>query len=195
MNAETKIKAATLADALAIALPTLGGAIKNANNPAFKSKYADLGAVIDAVRPVAEHGVWYLQESHDHDAGALIETFFIGHGEKISAGKVFVPAAKNNAHGFGSALTYARRYGLQTAFGLPTEDDDGNAAANAPAEVLNDNEWAEIVQLIEATNTDTQRFCAAFNVGSVKDLPRAAYKKAKAQLTKKLEDMKDRVDA
>jgi hypothetical protein len=40
--------------------------------------------------------------------------------------------AKANAHGFGSALTYARRYGLAAACGLKADDDDGNAAAEAP---------------------------------------------------------------
>jgi hypothetical protein len=50
----------------------------------------------------------------------------------FSLGSLFVPAANNNAQGFGSALTYARRYALVTAFGVPVEDDDGNAAAKAP---------------------------------------------------------------
>jgi hypothetical protein len=48
---------------------------------------------------------------------------------ELSAGRVFVPANKNDAQGYGSAQTYARRYGLQLAFGLATEDDDGNAAS------------------------------------------------------------------
>jgi hypothetical protein len=50
-------------------------------------------------------------------------------GEKESLGVLYVPANKRDAQGFGSALTYARRYALQTAFGVPTEDDDGNAAS------------------------------------------------------------------
>lgn len=126
-----------LLDALAKALPELEGAKKNADNPHFKSKYADLGAVIDAVRPIKDHGIWFLQETQEHERGALVETFWIGHGEKLSAGVVYVPAAKDNAHGFGSALTYARRYGLQTAAGLSTEDDDGNAAVDAPPKQRN----------------------------------------------------------
>src|SRR5690606_15187526 len=77
-------------------------------------------------------GLWFRQVSHDADGGVCIETFYIRDGEELSAGKVFVPADKNNAQGYGSAQTYARRYGLQMAFGLATEDDDGNAAAAAP---------------------------------------------------------------
>jgi hypothetical protein len=52
---------------------------------------------------------------------------------RCRSGQLYVPANKNDAQGFGSALTYARRYALQTAFGVPTEDDDGNAASRSTA--------------------------------------------------------------
>lgn len=132
MNAQTKIETdprAKLESALAEALPKLEGAKKNSTNPHFKSKYADLGAVKDAIRPVAEHGIWYRQVTHEGSGGVTVETLYIGFGASISAGSLFMPANKNDAQGYGSALTYARRYSLQTAFGLETEDDDGNAAA------------------------------------------------------------------
>lgn len=135
MGAETKIAAAeTLLGALAKALPELGAAKKSAENPAFKqggkaSKYADLSSVIEAVRPIAEHGIWFRQVAHESEAGVCVETFYIGHGDELSAGRMFVPADRANAQGYGSAQTYARRYGLQLAFGLATEDDDGNAAS------------------------------------------------------------------
>lgn len=122
----------TLLGALAKALPTLDAAKKNTLNPHFKKNYADLGSVIDAIRPIAEHGLWFRQVSHDAEHGVAVETFYIHAGGELSAGKVFVPADKANAQGYGSAQTYARRYGLQLAFGLATEDDDGNAASAAP---------------------------------------------------------------
>lgn len=118
-----------LETALSKALPLLEGAKKNSANPHFKSKYADLGSVIDAIRPVAEHGIWFRQATNECDDGVKVETFYIGHGAAISAGVLHMPADKRNPQGFGSALTYARRYALQTAFGLATEDDDGNAAS------------------------------------------------------------------
>lgn len=122
----------TLMAALAAALPELESAKKNKANPAFKSKYADLAAVIEAVEPIAKHGLWFRQHMHENEHGAMVETFYIhASGEEKSAGCVFMPATKRDAQGFGSALTYARRYGLQTAFGLATEDDDGNAAVKA----------------------------------------------------------------
>jgi hypothetical protein len=136
MNAQTKVEAdprSKLEVALAEALPKLEGAKKNSANPHFKSKYADLGAVIDAIRPIAEHGIWFRQVLHEGERGVTVETLYTGHGATITAGTLFMPAGKQDAQGFGSALTYARRYALQTAFGLATEDDDGNAGSRQPA--------------------------------------------------------------
>lgn len=117
--------------AMALAFTELEGALKTSNNPHFKSKYADLGNVIDAIKPaLAKQGLFFWQVSHDTPDGAMIETV-IGHksGGERSLGKLFIPASKKDAHGFGSALTYARRYALMAAFGIPAEDDDGNAAS------------------------------------------------------------------
>jgi len=148
VNAEVKIETdprMQLEVALATALPELEGAKKKSANPHFKSKYADLGAVIDAVRPIADHGIWFRQVLHECERGVTVETLYTGFGATISAGTLFMPADKANAQGFGSALTYARRYALQAAFGLASEDDDGNAASEprkappepAPAAVKN----------------------------------------------------------
>ena len=121
--------------ALAKALPEIEGVAKNKSNPAFKSKYADLGACIAALHPITEHGLWYRQVARMEPEGACVETFYIHiAGAELSAGEMFVPADRKNAHGFGSAQSYARRYGLQTAFGLATEDDDGNRAVQSRTE-------------------------------------------------------------
>jgi hypothetical protein len=125
-----------LCAALAKAQPQIEGASKDKNNPAFKSKYADLASVSEAIAaPLAAHGLSYIQVSHDRENAAAIETIILhASGEWLSAGIVAVPVTKHDAHGFGSALTYARRYSLSAAFGVVPEDDDGNAAAkSAPA--------------------------------------------------------------
>jgi len=141
--------------ALSKALPELEGAKKNANNPQFKGKYANLTAVIEAVRPITAHGLWYRQVSHDKPDGACIETIYIHEsGQELSAGLVFVKADKSTAQGFGSAITYARRYSLQAAFGLDAEDDDGNAASSTPpppkVEAITEAQITQIIDYLEA---------------------------------------------
>lgn len=182
---------AGIAIAMAAAFAEIEGATKSATNPHFKSKYADLGAVIDAIKPaLINHGLFFTQRPEPVTDGVQVETVLHHEsGEQMSLGKLFVPANKRDAQGFGSALTYARRYALVTAFGVPVEDDDGNAAANAPAELVSDTQWAELVSLMEATDTDVKRFCEAYKVPSVKALPAAAYPKAKKQLETKLAKM------
>lgn len=131
MNKSDSIK--ELALAYAKAQPEIEGATKDKTNPAFRSKYADLGNVVDAIKPaLGKHGLSFVQLSHEAEAAAKIETILLhGSGEWLSMGTICVPVTKHDAHGFGSALTYARRYGLLTAFGVAPEDDDGNAAAKA----------------------------------------------------------------
>jgi hypothetical protein len=179
MNAQIAIKPSLIA-ALAAALPELESAKKNKANPAFKSKYADLAAVNEAIEPVSKHGLWYRQHTHENENGVMVETFYIhASGEEKSAGCVFMPATKRDAQGFGSALTYARRYGLQTAFGLATEDDDGNAAVRAsqgrqsePAPDLADrNTVTQMIGLCEAVGgNQAQIICDAYKVSALSEL-------------------------
>lgn len=117
--------------AMAKAFPQIEGAIKGRSNDHFRSKYADLAAVVDAIKPaLADHGLWFAQLTHEQEGGVCVETVVYHEaGGEQSFGRLFVPASKHDAQGYGSALTYARRYSLMTAFGVPAEDDDGNAAA------------------------------------------------------------------
>lgn len=176
--------------ALAKALPELESAKKNKANPAFKSKYADLAAVIEALEPIRKHGLWYRQVLHESAEGVNVETIYIHEGgDTLSAGSLYMPATKRDAQGFGSALTYARRYSLQSAFGLATEDDDGNAAVKtAPAvlQPISAAEWGIITDLITQTSTDAKAFCEAFKIASVKDLLASDFDRARAMLNKKL---------
>lgn len=114
-------------------------ALKTSTNPHFRSKYADLGACLEAVNEaLLNNGIAVYQETSEDAAGVTVETVFIHEsGEALRSGKLHVPAAKHDPQGFGSALTYARRYSLMAACGIAPEDDDGNAASKAtqkPAE-------------------------------------------------------------
>ena len=103
-------------------------------NPQWKSRFASLKSVIDAVKPALNsNGIFYMQISHPVDSGVGIETVFMKGDEKLSGGVVVVPVDRANAQGLGSSMTYAKRYSLAVACGISaSEDDDGNAAAAAP---------------------------------------------------------------
>ena len=120
-----------IASALVKAQREFGPALKTSRNPHFKSKYADLSAVVEAVIDgLNNNGIALMQQTHECADGVIVETMFIHEsGEMLSAGKLHMPATKQDAQGFASALTYARRNSLMSACGIAPEDDDGNAAS------------------------------------------------------------------
>ena len=111
-----------------------GPALKTSTNPHFKSRYADLAACVEAVIDALNaNGIALMQRTHPDDTGVTVETILLHEsGEQISSGTLHVPAAKADPQGYGSALTYARRYSLMAACGIAPEDDDGNAASKKP---------------------------------------------------------------
>lgn len=200
MNKPVSNMEASLASAMAAAFGEISAATKAANNPHFKTKYADLTSVIEAIKPaLSAHGLFFVQCPEPSEKGVTIKTVLHhSSGESLELGTLFVPANKQDAQGYGSALTYARRYALVTAFGVPVEDDDGNAAVKAQAtaalQTVNDNQWAILTQLLETTGSDVRKFCEAYSVESVKALPAAAFPKAEAQLKRKLASMGEKVN-
>jgi len=125
---------AALAAALAKAQGQMKGAVKDSANPFFKSKYADLASVVEAIRVAfASNGLSYIQtvEPSDKDEVRVETTILHSSGEWISCGVLALPVSKSDAQGYGSCLTYARRYSLSAATGVAPEDDDGNAASSA----------------------------------------------------------------
>lgn len=110
-------------------------AAKDATNPHFRNKYADLPAVIEAIKPALnDSGIMFMQTPSPSDAGTLALTTRLVHesGEWIED-TATMPLPKNDPQGYGSAMTYARRYALAAITGLYQDDDDGNAASGAGA--------------------------------------------------------------
>lgn len=124
-----------IASALVKAQKAFGPALKTSTNPAFKSRYAKLENCIEAViDALNDNGIMLMQPTHLCEDGVIIETMFLHEsGEQLSAGKLHVPATKHDAQGYGSALSYARRYSLLAACGIAAEDDDGDAASKPKA--------------------------------------------------------------
>jgi hypothetical protein len=177
MNAETRIEAAKLSAALVKALAEIDGVTKDKINPHFKSNYADLASALATVRPVfAKHDLAVTQETDPSEEGVIVETVVLhASGEDRRFGKLFVPANKRDAQGFGSALTYAKRYSLLTALGIPTEDDDGNAAVASaprarPTAMITDEQRSLMTALIPAAGKTVQDICEAYNVSAITEL-------------------------
>lgn len=130
MNKSESIK--NLAVAMNKAQAEMGGAHKGANNPFFKTKYADLSAVVEAVKePFTNNGLSYVQFPVENNGRIGIETILMHSSGEWLSNEFTVNLTKQDAQGAGSAITYCRRYGLQAAAGIPSEDDDGNNAGKA----------------------------------------------------------------
>ena len=103
---------------------------ENSKNPFFKSSYADLGSVWDSVRKLlAENELAIIQMPTD--VGGLTTILSHSSGEFMSS-TMYIPS-KEDAHGVGSAISYARRYALASFVGVITGDDDGNMAVKGNA--------------------------------------------------------------
>ena len=126
-----------LAIALSIVQGKLTYAVKDSNNPFFKSKYADLESVWDSCRNLlSQNGLAVMQFPGEYYDGTMHLTTILTHksGEWIGQ-DMSVPVTKPDAQGAGSALTYMRRYALAAVVGVVQADDDGNAAS-APKPVI-----------------------------------------------------------
>jgi hypothetical protein len=122
--------------ALAKAQAEMKTAAKDALNPHFKSKYADLASVWDAWREVGpSNGLAIVQAPVDAPDGKLrLETTLLHSSGEERTSVLTFPVSQQTPQGYGSALTYARRYGMAAMVGIvPDEDDDGNAASRPAA--------------------------------------------------------------
>jgi hypothetical protein len=124
-----------IATALVKAQKAFGPALKSSTNPHFRSRYADLSACVEAViEGLNGAGIALIQRTSEDHVGVTVETVFVHEsGEMLECGKLHVPASKQDPQGYGSALTYARRYSLMAACAIAPEDDDGNAASRKPS--------------------------------------------------------------
>lgn len=120
--------------ALVAAQLEMGGVKKGSVNPAFKSKYADLADVVNAVSgPLNNNGIAFMHIPATIDGERVMRTI-LAHGASETTVECDVPliVSKNDMQGYKSATTYAKRIGLESLTGIAPEDDDGNAARMAP---------------------------------------------------------------
>ena len=125
-----------ISGALLKAQMAIKAAIKDATNPHFRSKYADLSSVIEAVKePLNKNSISFIQPVSFDEHGVLVETVLLHTSGEWISGTLAIPVSKHDAQGVGSAISYGRRYGLQSMCGVPAEDDDGNAATASAKDI------------------------------------------------------------
>jgi hypothetical protein len=137
MTKETNMtKETTIYQAFIAAQKQFGPALKTSTNPHFRSRYADLSACVEAViDALNDNGLGLIQVTHPCDDGVTVETILVHEsGATMSSGLLHLPASKQDCQGYGSALSYGRRYSLMAICGIAPEDDDGNRASK-PIEI------------------------------------------------------------
>jgi len=137
------------------------GIKKDANNPFFKSKYADLPSILEEIKPVMVKVGISIAHSTKFEGESLVMSTVVVDVETGETIESLFPIFGSKPQDVGSSMTYARRYNIQALLDLATEDDDGNSANAAPAITKqkfeeNDNPWlndkdiAEIEKQLEA---------------------------------------------
>lgn len=128
-----------LAAALVKAQADMGYAKKDSNNPFFKSKYADLTEIISVIKePLIKHGISFLQLLNQDNGMMVVDTMLLHEsGEYIISRTPVIIAKERDPQSAGSAITYARRYGLQAMLGIPATDDDAESAMIRPTVAKN----------------------------------------------------------
>jgi len=162
-----------IASALVKAQRGFAPALKTSTNPHFRSKYVDLAGCVEAVvDSLNAAGIALIQRTSEDATGVTVETVFVHEsGEMLECGKLHVPAAKQDPQGYGSALTYARRYSLMAACGIAPEDDDGNAASKVKVsatktDLVPSNRMSVIADVAAAIN---ERMSANDVIGAVEE--------------------------
>jgi len=175
--------------ALVAAQAAIGSRVaKDAKNPHFRSDYATLQQVLGQITPhLHEHGLWLTQDVRGAQGGVEVITHIVhSSGEWAEFEPLYVPAGKNDAQGYGSAITYARRYALMPIFGLAPADDDGNAAVASTPQTITADQAQTLRQLIERAGADEAKFLQWLKVGAIDQIPAAHYQRAEQALSKRV---------
>ena len=193
----TPTQSESVAD-LTKALSKAQGAIENVTkaslNPHFRSKYADLASVREAInKALSAEGIAVTQPVV-FDNGLVVVITEIALGDQWKRAPLGLPLQRQDAQSMGSMISYLRRYGLSSMLCLAAEDDDGEAATagklGAPvveAGQISDEQATEIKRKIVEAGADIPKFLTTFQVERVEDLPVARFKEAVNKLGRKIE--------
>lgn len=167
--------------ALLKAQKVMGAAKKEATNPYFHSTYADLGTVMSVCKELLnENGILILQPV----VGLTVETVLVHEsGEWMSSETPVLCKENNNPQALGSAITYARRYGLQSMLFIPAEDDDANSATKQEAKAEPARPYYSISTNKVVTPDSELGVCEKCGAANAKSVKGNVYCSAKCWLT------------
>lgn len=148
-----------LAEALIKFRADVGPIAKDKVNPHFKSSYADLATILDAVVPVlTKYGLVVTQPTCFHDGHLFVKTILIHTSGQWISGEYLLAPSKNDPQGYMAALTYARRGSLAAVLNVCGEsDDDGNAASAAPVPAARPQKVERVSEPVEGKIVKTAR--------------------------------------
>jgi len=114
------------------------GKIETKTGRSYEYNYSDLGSVIECVKgPLNDNGIAFIQCPRADDKGVTVATTLLHRSGEWLEDELWLPVASTTPQAYGSAITYCKRYSLQSMTGLPSEDDDGkkagDSAGHAPA--------------------------------------------------------------
>ena len=149
----------------------MGGAVKDSSNPFFKSKYADLVAVIKAIKePFEKNDLSYMQFPVTTPEGIGVITRINHKSGEFIESEFTLPLVKLDPQAAGSAITYARRYALQAICGVPAVDDDAEMAMVRQPQMISKKDAQELVDRINNLGRSVDKFLEPYHVQSMFDL-------------------------
>lgn len=196
-----------IAKAMSEAQRVMKPAVKDSLNPHFKSKYSDISSVWESIRdPLTNQGLTVWQDVTTEERQVSITTRIVHiSGQWVEFGPLSVPMSKADAHGVGSAISYAKRYALCAAVGVVSgdEDDDGNAAKQEhvqpkqpPYVKITSDKIVELNQLFEKCSPDFYRSLmdkikkVYSHISTIADFNDAIYAGVKDKINQELERMR-----
>ena len=186
---KTSDSIAALAAALCKAQSQMGGAAKSADNPFFKSKYADLSSVVQAVKqPFADNGLSYVQFPISTQSAIGVVTRLMHESGEWMEQEYYLPLQKLDPQAAGSAITYARRYSLQAVAGIPAEDDDGEGSMlRGKPKTISQPQVESLYDALEESDSDIEKFLKTFKKESLEEFTEPEYVRALQMIDMKKE--------
>lgn len=184
--------------ALAAAQADFGKVRKSSKNPHFKSNYADLSDIMNAVsKALTSNGlaIWHALEVNSE--GHLVKTT-LTHGSsktEISTTTQLI-IVKEDMQGLKSAITYAKRIGVECLTGIAADDDDdGNAAAASAAQEITATQYKELGVMLAEADADVEAFLKLFGIDQLEALKQTQFAEAKRKLNIKIAQRKGEENA